>query len=63
MCMVWLQYTGDPVSLAISEAVLSEVEEEGLPAHAEELGSYLRTQLRELAKKHSCIGDVRYTQL
>ena len=57
-----LQYAGDPVSLAISEAVLSVVEEEELAAHAQELGKYIRTQLRDMAKKHPCIGDVRYIQ-
>lgn len=55
------QYLGDPVSLAISEAVLCVVEEENLAAHAKELGSYIRTQLTEMAQKHPCIGDVRYT--
>ena len=59
LCM-YVQFSGDPVSLAISEAVLTIVEEEGLAAHAQELGSYLMTQLRDLAKKHPCIGDVRY---
>ena len=55
-----LQYAGDPVSLTISEAVLSVVEEEELAAHAQELGKYIRTQLRDMAKNHPCIGDVRY---
>lgn len=61
--MLWFQYVGNPLSLAISEAVLGVVEEEGLAAHAEELGSYIRAQLRELAKRHTCIGDVRYNLL
>lgn len=64
MCMPFLplwQYVGDPVSLAISESVLCVIEEENLPAHAEELGSYLQTQLREMAQKHPCMADVRYT--
>ena len=55
-----LQYVGDPVSMAISEAVLCVIEEEGLAAHAEELGSYIRSQLWEMAQKHPCIGDVRF---
>ena len=54
------QYDGDPVSLAISEAVLCVVEEENLAEHAKELGSYIRTRLMEMAQKHPCIGDVRY---
>ena len=59
LCVVQ-QYKGDPVSLAISEAVLNVVEGEGLAAHAEQLGGYLLSQLRTLASKHPCIGDVRY---
>ena len=54
------QYKGNLVSLAIAEAVLHVVEEEGLVAHAQELGSYIVSQLRLLANKHTCIGDVRY---
>ena len=55
-----LQYVGDPVSMAISEAVLCVIEEERLAAHAEELGSYIRSQLWDMAQKHPCISDVRY---
>ena len=48
------------MSLAVAEAVLSVVEEEGLQAHAKELGGYMLSQLQQLASKHPCIGDVRY---
>ena len=54
------QYAGDPVSMAICEAVLCVIEEERLAAHAEELGSYIRSQLWNMAQKHPCIGDVRF---
>ena len=59
---VCAQYCGDPLSLVISEAVLTVVEEEGLAARAQELGSYLRTELTSLSRRHPCIGDVRYIQ-
>ena len=55
-----VQYVGDPVSLAISEAVLTVVEEEGMAVHAEQLGAYIQSQLRAMANKHPCIADIRY---
>ena len=60
MCVCLLQYVGDPVSLAISEAVLTVVEEEGMAVHAEQLGAYIQSQLRAMANKHPCIADIRY---
>ena len=54
-----MQYKGNLVSLAVAEAVLRVVEEEGLVAHARELGGYILSQLSLLANKHPCIGDVR----
>lgn len=45
--------------MAIAEAVLSVVEEEGLQAHATEVGDYLKEGLIALKEKHQCIGDVR----
>jgi ethanolamine-phosphate phospho-lyase len=53
------EYKGNLVSLAVAEAVLRVVEEEGLVAHARELGGYILSQLGLLANKHPCIGDVR----
>ena len=47
------------MSMAIAEAVLSVIEEEGLQQHAEEVGSYLLQGLEGLMEKHACIGDVR----
>ena len=57
------QYSSDPVSLAIAESVLTVIEEEGLQAHAKQLGGYIMDRLRELMKKHQCIGDVRWVVL
>ncbi len=54
-----LQYTSDPVSLAIAEAVLTAIEDEGLQARAKQLGDYVMDGLRGLMEKHPCIGDVR----
>ena len=59
--LLCVQYTGDPVSLAIAEAVLSVVQEEQLAAHAKDLGSHIMTQLQQMAHTYPCIGDVRYS--
>ena len=45
--------------MAVSNAVLSVIEDEGLQSNAKELGDYLKAGLEELKEKHSCIGDVR----
>ena len=45
--------------MAISNAVLSVIEDEGLQSNAKELGDHLKTGLEALKEKHSCIGDVR----
>ena len=52
-------FGGNPVSCAIASAVLEVIEEEALQENARTVGEYYRAQLRELAKKHPCIGDVR----
>ncbi len=54
-----MQYGGNPVSMAIADAVLSVIEEEELQAHAEEVGSDLLQGLEGLMENHVCIGDVR----
>ena len=45
--------------MAVSNAVLSVIEDEGLQSNAKELGDYLKAGLEGLKEKHSCIGDVR----
>lgn len=58
--LLWsAQFGGNPVSMAIAEAVLSVVEEEELQQHAEELGFVLVHGLEGLMEKHPCIGDTR----
>ena len=53
------QFCSDPVSLAIAEAVLTTIEEEGLQENAKKLGTYIMDGLKRLMEKHPCIGDVR----
>ena len=45
--------------MAVSNAVLSVLEDEGLQSNAKELGDHLKAGLEGLKEKHSCIGDVR----
>jgi 4-aminobutyrate aminotransferase-like enzyme/Ser/Thr protein kinase RdoA (MazF antagonist) len=52
-------FGGNTVSAAVGKTVLEVVQEEGLPAHAEEIGSVLLAGLNELKDRHSLIGDVR----
>ena len=53
------KFGGNPVSMAISNVVLSVIEDEGLQSNAKELGDHLKDGLEGLKEKHSCIGDVR----
>jgi acetylornithine/N-succinyldiaminopimelate aminotransferase len=52
-------FGGGPLACAVACAVIDEVEKEGLLAHITEVGGYFQTRLRELAKRHSAITDVR----
>jgi len=52
-------YGGNPVSCAIGNAVLDAIEQENLMRHATEVGNFIMEKARELAEKHSVIGDVR----
>lgn len=52
-------FGGNPVSCAAAEAVLDVLAEEDLVAQALDVGAYARTQLKDLATRHACIGDVR----
>ena len=52
-------FGGNPVSMAIGQAVLDVVQQQRLQLHADELGSYLRVGVIELAREHPMVADVR----
>lgn len=52
-------FGGNPVSCAAAMAVLDELEERGLQAHAARIGRLAGQRLRELADRYPVIGDVR----
>ena len=52
-------FGGNPVSAAIGNAVLDVIEDDGLHAHADSVGTSLMAELRNLASTHDAIGDVR----
>ena len=56
-------FGGNPVSCAAAMAVLDEVEERNLVAHAGKVGAYAHRRLSELQQKHEAIGDIRGTGL
>ena len=51
-------FGGNPVAIAAAMKTIELLERE-LVANAAEVGDYLKRGLRELMKKHECIGDVR----
>eukprot|EP01137_Pigoraptor_chileana_P025493 Opistho-2@95064 len=52
-------FGGNPVSCAVGLAVLDAIEADGLRANASDVGGHMRSLLDGLAKKHTCVGDVR----
>ena len=52
-------FGGGPLACAVGIAVIDAIEKEGLMANAVEVGDYFQSQLRELAKRHESIVDVR----
>jgi 4-aminobutyrate aminotransferase len=51
-------FGGNPVALAAALKTI-ELLEGGLIANSAEVGAHLQNKLRELMKKHECVGDVR----
>lgn len=52
-------FGGGPLACAVAIAVIDAIEDEGLLARATETGNYFQQQLRNLAKRHESIVDVR----
>ncbi|KFM69294.1 Alanine--glyoxylate aminotransferase 2-like 1, partial [Stegodyphus mimosarum] len=52
-------YGGNPVSMAIANAVLDVIENDDLMSKAKTVGTKLLNDLLELKKRHPLIGDVR----
>jgi 4-aminobutyrate aminotransferase-like enzyme len=52
-------FGGNPVSCAAATAVLAELEEKQLQAHAARIGKLAHARLTDLAAKYPVIGDVR----
>ncbi|HMB89916.1 MAG TPA: aminotransferase class III-fold pyridoxal phosphate-dependent enzyme, partial [Rhodothermales bacterium] len=52
-------FGGNPVSCAAGLAVLDVIEEEGLQAHALQVGNHLKQALANLMAAHPIMGDVR----
>lgn len=52
-------FGGGPLACAVAIAVIDTMEQEELLAQATEVGNYFQQQLRELAKKHETILEVR----
>ena len=52
-------FGGGPLACAVAIAVIDTIEKDGLLERATHVGLYFQEQLRELAKRHECIVDVR----
>jgi taurine--2-oxoglutarate transaminase len=52
-------YAGHPLACAAALACFEEYEDKGLIPHARRMGEVLFGQLREMASRHPCVGDVR----
>ncbi len=57
--MYFNTFGGNPVSCAAGLAVLDVLEDEGLVAHAREVGAYVQQGLSGLQARYPLIGDVR----
>ena len=55
----YTSHVSDPLPASVGFAVLQTVEQDGLLARAREMGDCLAAGLRELARRHEEIGDIR----
>jgi len=53
-------YAGSPVACAAGLAAIQVIEDEGLAARAAHIGELITGRLREMAKKFSCVGEIRH---
>lgn len=56
----FVKFGGNPVSLAVANAVLDVIENEKLYEHVSHVSAHLLKELHRLKDKHEIIGDVRY---
>ncbi|CAN5724587.1 aspartate aminotransferase family protein [soil metagenome] len=52
-------FGGNTVAVAAAQATFNVVRDEGLMANAQKVGRFIQDGMRELARTHECIGDVR----
>ncbi|KXB08143.1 acetylornithine aminotransferase [candidate division MSBL1 archaeon SCGC-AAA385D11] len=52
-------FGGNPLACTAGKAVVETMKKERLPQHAEEIGRYFKKKLKELAKKHKSVQEVR----
>jgi 4-aminobutyrate aminotransferase-like enzyme len=52
-------FGGNPVASAAGLAVLEVLEEEDLGRNSRETGAYLLSEMKRVAEKYECVGDVR----
>jgi 2,2-dialkylglycine decarboxylase (pyruvate) len=57
--LFYTTHASDPLPAAVGVKVLEVVQRDGLAARAAALGHRLKGGLRDLQRKHRCIGDVR----
>ncbi|KXB02839.1 acetylornithine aminotransferase [candidate division MSBL1 archaeon SCGC-AAA261D19] len=52
-------FGGNPLACTAGKAVVETMKKERLPQHAKEIGRYFKKKLKELAKKHRSVREVR----
>ena len=54
-----LTYAGHPLACASGIAAIRAIQDEGILEHAHNMGQLMRHELKNMAKKHEIIGDIR----